>query len=119
MKQTALLVVDIQTGTLAPLIGKEKLLENVNELIGHFHQKKLPVIFIKKVGYGELSSKLQRGANDLVVSKVQMNTFKSSDFQLLVADHKLDDFVVVGLMSNKKLSDLGVTTKTTKEYLEQ
>lgn len=64
LSQTALLVVDIQTGTLAPLIGKERLVENVNALIDHFQKEYLPIVFIKKVGYGELSQKLHRDVND-------------------------------------------------------
>ncbi|MGG5372543.1 cysteine hydrolase family protein [Enterococcus sp. AZ196] len=153
--QTALLVVDIQTGTLAPLIGKEAFLKHVNELIDHFHKENLPVVFIKKVGYGELSKSLHRKANDPVVTKVQMNSFKAPEFQSVVTEHSLGNFVVVGLMSNacvqstckgalaenfpvtliedahdslikpmrnswnKKLKALGVTTMTTKEYLEK
>ncbi len=50
MSQTALLVVDIQKGTLAPLIGKENFLENVNGLIDYFHKKDLPIVFIKRLG---------------------------------------------------------------------
>lgn len=155
MMQTALLVVDIQTGTLAPLIGKESLLKNVNELIDHFHHEELPVIFIKKVGYGELSKHLHREANDPIVTKVPMNTFKAPEFQTVMKEQGLGNFVVVGLMSNacvqatckgalaekfpvtliedahdsvikpmrnvwnKKLKGLGVTTMTTKEYIEK
>lgn len=100
MLQTALLVVDIQTGTLAPLIAKEKLLANVNALIDHFHREKRPIIFIKKVGYGEVSQKVNRELTDQVVSKVQMDTFKSPDFKKVIAEHDLGEFVVVGLMSN-------------------
>ncbi len=76
MSQTALLVVDIQKGTLAPLIGKENFLKNVNGLIDYFHKEDLPIVFIKKAGYGELSQKLHREPEDLVISKIQMNTLK-------------------------------------------
>lgn len=98
--QTALLVVDIQSGTLAPLIGKEQLVENVNALIDHFHKEHLPIVYIKKVGYGELSQKLHRNTNDLTVTKTQMNTFKAPDFKNLLSEHDFAEFVVVGLMSN-------------------
>lgn len=100
MSQTALLVVDIQTGTLAPLIGKERLVENVNALTDHFHKEHLPIVFIKKVGYGELSQKLHRDINDLTVTKMQMNTFKAPEFKTLLSEHDFAEFVVVGLMSN-------------------
>lgn len=100
MTGPTLLVVDIQTGTLAPLIGKEKLLKHVNDLIDHFHKTGRPVVFIKKTGYGELSKSLHREADDLTITKVQMNTFKASEFRSLIAEHEFKEFVVVGLMSN-------------------
>lgn len=100
MSQTALLVVDIQKGTLAPLIGKENFLKNVNGLIDYFHKEDLPIVFIKKAGYGELSQKLHREPDDLVISKVQMNTFKASEFRSIISKHDFRKFVVVVLMSN-------------------
>ncbi|MDU5336106.1 cysteine hydrolase family protein [Enterococcus sp.] len=83
-----------------PLIGKERLVENVNALIDHFHKEHLPIVFIKKVRYGELSQKLHRNTNDLTVTKMQMNTFKAPDFKILLFEHDFAEFVVVGLMSN-------------------
>ena len=80
MSKSALLVVDVQTGTTAPLIGKDPFLKNVNAVIDHFHKKRLPVVLIKKAGYGELSPKLHQEVCDLVVEKVQMNTFKAAEF---------------------------------------
>ncbi|MDT2524876.1 cysteine hydrolase family protein [Enterococcus raffinosus] len=100
MSKSALLVVDVQTGTIAPLIGKEPFLKNVNAVIDHFHKKRLPVVLIKKAGYGELSPKLHQEACDLVVTKVQMNTFKAAEFKTLMEENDFENFVVVGLMSN-------------------
>lgn len=100
MTKKALLVVDIQTGTLVPLIGKEDFLANVNDLIDFFHKENLPVVFVRKFGYGKLSEKLHRNKQDVVVSKIQMNTFCAPEFKSFLLNSDLESFVVVGLMSH-------------------
>lgn len=95
-----MLVVDIQKGTLGPLIGKKKFLANVNELIDSFHKENLPVVFVRKFGYGKLSEKLHRNKEDVVVSKIQMNTFCAPEFKAFLLNSDLESFVVVGLMSH-------------------
>ncbi|GCF92660.1 isochorismatase [Enterococcus florum] len=100
MTKKALIVIDIQKGTLAPLMGKTVFLANVNALIDAFHQRGLPVIFIKQAGYGEVSPRVNKREMDPIVLKHKPNAFTSADFTKLVAEQRIEAFVVVGLMSN-------------------
>ncbi|WP_339099736.1 isochorismatase family protein [Candidatus Enterococcus lemimoniae] len=109
----ALLVIDIQSKTIGSLYGKKKFLRRVNRMIDFFHEKNIPVIFIKQDGCGELSNNLNLLDNDVVVDKKEGNAFTSSQFNEVVNNLKLDSFVVTGLMSNACIQ------KTCKGALKQ
>lgn len=100
MRKEALLVIDMQKGTLAPVIGKKTLVNNINSLIDCFHEKGLPVIFVKQAGYGDISAKLNRQATDVVAKKSKPNAFTSAEFTEAMTAAACDSVVVVGLMSN-------------------
>ena len=100
MKKTALLVIDIQVGTLNLLVKKNKLVSQVNQVIQDFHKHNLPVIFIKQKGRGNIAAKITRNKTDYLAVKSQPNAFTSAEFTTILNQLQLDSLVVVGLMSH-------------------
>lgn len=100
MNNELLLVIDIQTGTLAPLIGKETLINKINALIDFFHEKNAPIIFVQQAGYGNISSKVNKRVEDVVTKKNKPNAFTSPEFAEVIQGIDCTSVVVVGLMSN-------------------
>lgn len=100
MNNELLLVIDIQTGTLAPIIGKDALINNINALIDFFHEKNAPIIFVQQTGYGDISSKVNKSVDDFVTKKSKPNAFTSPEFEKTIKTINRKSVVVTGLMSN-------------------
>lgn len=100
MNNELLLVIDIQTGTLAPIIGKDKLINNINALIDFFHEHNAPIIFVQQAGYGPVSAKVNKSETDFVARKNKPNAFTSPEFEKIMQDMDCKSVVVTGLMSN-------------------
>lgn len=100
MNKTVLLVIDIQDATTLLLIGKGKLLNNINILIDYFKANNLPIIYVKQAGAGNLKKQLHIEKSDYIVTKNKPSSFTSEEFCKVVEDLKTKEFVVTGLMSN-------------------
>ncbi|EOH94243.1 cysteine hydrolase family protein [Enterococcus pallens] len=100
MNNELLLVIDIQTGTLAPIIGKDKLINNINALIDFFHEHNAPIIFVQQAGYGAISSKVNKTMDDFITKKSKPNAFTSQEFAQTIEKINRKSVVVTGLMSN-------------------
>ncbi|MGG5316857.1 cysteine hydrolase family protein [Enterococcus sp. AZ072] len=100
MNDSILLAIDIQTTTLAPIIGKRTLINNMNSIIERFHEKNAPIIFVQQIGYGAVSSKVNKRENDFVTRKSRPNAFSSSEFNKVIKTMDRKSVVVIGLMSN-------------------
>ena len=100
MNKEVLLVIDVQTGTLAPIIRKRRLITNINAIIDSFRKREAQIIFIQQKGYGHVSPELNKHADDLIVNKIKPNAFTSSEFNHAITQTTCESLVVVGLMSN-------------------
>lgn len=100
MDNKVLLVIDIQVNTTALLIGKKRFVNRVNSIIEYFKENDLPIIYVKQSGAGNLYKKLNVENMEYVITKNKPSAFSSAEFQKIINELKLKEFVVTGLMSN-------------------
>lgn len=98
--KSVLLVIDIQDKTTSLLFGKKDFLDRVNSIIDYFKNKKLPIIYVKQSGAGNLSNKLHYDLSDCIVTKEKPSSFSSKEFSDVLQTLKVSEIVVTGLMSN-------------------
>lgn len=80
MDKHILLVIDVQEKTMALLLGKEEFLKKVNAMITHFKKNKLPIIYVKQDGAGNLYETLNYDKTDYLVTKKNQVLFLQKNF---------------------------------------
>lgn len=108
----ALLVIDMQIGqcSVAPLpFQREALLDNINQLIEHFHQHALPVFFIRHAGppgspyaagekiWNVVPELKFDAARDKFVDKSRASCFDGTDLAEILQQQHIGEVVIVGL----------------------
>jgi nicotinamidase-related amidase len=110
IENTVLFVIDMQKGLLnKEIYQKETLLGNINKLIGFFHSKGQPVIFIQhnndsllKLFSDDwmLDPEMAIGRNDLFINKTHSNVFEEKEFMPLLKAYGFQEGIVTGLVTN-------------------
>jgi Amidases related to nicotinamidase len=110
MKNSVLVVVDMQEGLFARNVyKKEKLMQNINLLIDAFGAKGIPVVyfrhtndsFSKKDTAGwQLCAELHKHPDDIVFDKSNVSVFKVKAFDIWLQDKGIKRICFAGLVSN-------------------
>ena len=114
MKNTALLIIDIQNGLFEKqrkIFNESKLLNNINVLIKYQKDKILPVIFIqhnnKQLQKGtknwEIHDALIKSKDDIVIQKTEGDAFSNTELDdiLKAKDNVKSDKFTIALTSEK------------------
>lgn len=106
----ALIVIDMQKGLLQKdVYGKQALIGHVNDLMAHFHDRKLPVILFRHSNDSflmegspdwEISDELCIAEGDLVMNKTHGSIFKEKLFRDMLKEWNITSIVIMGLLSN-------------------
>jgi nicotinamidase-related amidase len=111
MKQTALLIVDVQIGIFErsnPVYNEEYLITKINELEAFARTNDIPIVyiqhessgFLKKGSQGwQLHPGLHPNDADLFIEKKEGNSFFETPLQALLAERKINTVLVCGLLS--------------------
>lgn len=104
-KATALLVIDIQDFYFSegdvPLVRPEAAAQNAFYLIDHFRKKDMPVIYIRH-NYqpgGDISKIVEPLANEKVISKSEVNSFKGTDLDEYLKSIDITKLVICGMQT--------------------
>ncbi len=115
MKNTALLVIDVQEGIVHdpyfPMWKTEELLERINRLIDVHHHIHQPVILIRHTeGEGsplqeglsgwQLDRRLHVAPTDVILNKTTPDSFYQTSLSTVLKDHHITDLVVCGLQTD-------------------
>ena len=84
-QETALLVMDIQGGTMAMLPETQALINNLNKVIVHAREKKMPVIYVI-VGFRPGMPEVSMSNKSFGASKKQMSSINMEDFMKIVPE---------------------------------
>lgn len=127
----ALLVIDVQKGLFersTPIYEAEKVLKNINTLIGHARQAGVPVIFIQHSNANtlvkgsdawHLHPKIQPLDNEVIIHKLHGNAFKETNLGDELAKRNTGLLVVTGLVTHGcvKATSLGAIDQGFKVML--
>ena len=121
MKNTVLIVIDIQTGAfdgkeIPPVHAGRELLQRVGQLIAAARTASIPVFFIQHCAQaGQLLVKwspawalhpsIQAKPNERVIYKRQSSAFDGTDLQQILENLKVDTLVSCGIQSEFCLSN--------------
>ncbi|MBE9463566.1 isochorismatase family cysteine hydrolase [Dyadobacter subterraneus] len=140
-KNTALLVLDLQMGTLARLAEKEKLIANVAAAIARARSQEIPVIYVVlgfRNGLPEISSN-NKGFNasrqvlsqanmdefveihpdiaplpgDITVIKRRISAFTGSDLEVILRAKRIEHLILTGISTS------GVVLSTLREATDK
>lgn len=110
MKNTALIIVDMQTGLLnRPVVNQKVLIENINKLLKFFHDSNGIVILLRHTNNSfskidsddwQVSSEIHTTDTDILFNKSHSSVFKEKAFIKLLDKKQIDSLVVAGLVSN-------------------
>lgn len=118
----ALIVLDIQNGLVIRAAYSDELIDNVNMLIDAFHEKSLPVCFVRHTNTSDLTegspewqiaAGLHKQQRDIVVNKSRGNAFIEQDMRGFVRDEGICIAVIAGLMTQ------GCIQKTCRRAMRQ
>ena len=107
-ERSALIVLDMQNGLISGVAASAALVCNVNTLIDAFHDKGLPVCFVRhtdRAGLKEdthnwqIIDSLHKQAGDTVLNKHQGSAFKEQDMQSFIREEGICIVTVAGLMT--------------------
>lgn len=140
-QNTALLIMDLQTGILAMLADKGSLLDNVASAIAIARTRKIPVIYVTlafRDGLPEISSnnkgftassKVLSQANmeeftkihpditpmsgDIIVTKCRTSAFTGSDLEVILRAQRIEHLVLTGISTS------GVVLSTLREAADK
>lgn len=107
---TALLVIDMQTGLLnRNVYRKQELIESVNSLLNFFHSQNMPVILIRHTNKGfsqintddwQVDSRIKQTGTEVIIDKSHSSIFKETSFIKLITEMKITKIAICGLVSN-------------------
>lgn len=105
-KTTALLVIDIQDfyfpGGNIPLSEPALAATKANQLIQHFRQEKMPIVYIKH-NYepgGEINEIVMPQDNDKIISKSNANSFLDTDLDSYLKEIGIKNLVICGMQTH-------------------
>ena len=111
MKNTALLIIDMQNGLFEKqrkIFNESKLLNNINALIKYQKDKKMPVAFIqhnnKQLQKGtknwEIHDALIKSKDDIVIQKTKGDAFSNTELNDILKANKIKNIIITGLVSH-------------------
>jgi len=140
-KQTALLVMDVQTRIVGMIEDHDKLIQNIQKAIKHAHQNEIPVIYIVvqfREGFPEVSPnnksfsviKSRQDAfadpeqmaifkdvtpekDDIVVTKRRVSAFTGSDLEVVLRSLGVNKLVLSGIATS------GVVLSTVRQAADK
>ena len=137
MKNTALLVMDVQPTTVNRLENKDEYIEKVSAAVDAAHKNHIPVIYIVvgfRSGFPEISVRnktfrtlkesasavmidprpaIELADNDVVVVKRRVSAFSGSDLEVLLRAWDIEHLVLTGIATS------GVVLSTTREAADK
>ena len=129
MKNTALLVIDVQNDYFAdgnmPLHQPEIALQHINQLEQHFKENQQPIIYIQHVQLEatrsffikdtegvDLHAGLDITADSMIIEKHFPNSFFQTDLKQLLDQFNVDKLIITGMMTHMCVD---ATTRAAKE----
>ena len=115
-KNSALIVIDVQTGLFqrkTPIYKEQELLNNINSLERYVRSINIPVIYIqhsngstlvKGSNEWQLHHRLQKEESDLLIHKRHPNTFKETNFKKELEARGIEQLVIVGTLTDNCVS---------------
>lgn len=141
MKNSALLIMDVQTRIVGIISDPTPLIKNIKEAIDHAHKKSIPVIYIAvqfRPGFPEVSQnnksfsaikqnqsafgnpeemeiypKVKPREKDLVVIKKRVSAFTGSDLEVILRSLGVEHIVLTGIATS------GVVLSTVREAADK
>jgi nicotinamidase-related amidase len=137
LKNTALLVMDLQQGIIDRLDNKDEYLEKVKNTISVAHENNIPVIFVVvgfREGFPEISTNnkafntikenlsntminptpvIELTNKDLLVTKHRFSAFSGSDLEIILRAGNITHLVLAGISTS------GVVLSTTREAADK
>jgi nicotinamidase-related amidase len=113
MKNTALLVIDVQRGLFRrknPVFNERQLLINIGTLIRRAHVKGVPVVFVQHSTKGclaegsddwQLHPALETQADDHYIHKRCASAFEETGLAVLLRERRIDTLFVAGLATHQ------------------
>lgn len=106
--KTALLIVDMQKGVVANAYARDKVIENINDLIGRARAKSMPVIWVqhnseelkKDTQVWQYVEELQRGSTEPLVHKQYGDSFEDTNLESLLLENDVKHLVVAGAQTD-------------------
>ena len=137
MKNTALLVMDVQPTIVDRLENKDEYVEKVSVAVDAAHKNQIPVIYVVvgfRSGFPEVSARnktfstikervstvmidprpvIELADNDVVVVKRRVSAFSGSDLEVLLRAWDIEHLVLTGIATS------GVVLSTTREAADK
>lgn len=137
MKNTALLVMDVQPTIVDRLENKDEYIEKVSAAVDAAHKNHIPVIYVVvgfRSGFPEVSARnksfstikervstvmidprpvIEPADNDVVVVKRRVSAFSGSDLEVLLRAWDIEHLVLTGIATS------GVVLSTTREAADK
>jgi nicotinamidase-related amidase len=139
---TALLIMDIQAGTIGRVSDSDTLLRTLGEAITAARSAKIPVIYVvvgfrkgipeigsattnksfgalKSAGFPGIEEPIQvdpaiaPGPGEMVVTKRRISAFAGSDLEVILRGHKIEHLVLAGIATS------GVVLSTVREAADK
>jgi nicotinamidase-related amidase len=105
---TALLVVDVQTGVVAGAHNRDTVVSNIGALVDKARQKQVPVVWVQHNDDGlargsdawQIVSELKRDDSETLVEKQYGDSFEDTSLEKVLADLEVGRLVVVGAQTD-------------------
>ncbi|MFD7155194.1 isochorismatase family protein [Kribbella sp. NPDC059898] len=106
---TALLVVDVQTGVVGEAYDRDEVVANIGTLIGKARAGGVPVVWVQHSGEGlakdsdewQLVPELSRDDSEALVHKTYADSFEATDLEQVLADAGIGHLVVSGAQTDE------------------
>ncbi len=105
---TALMVIDMQRGVVADAFEVDRVIDNINTLVGRAREAQVPVIWVQhsddELSQGSDSwqyvDELQRADDEPLVHKQYGDSFEDTDLESILADRQVGHLVVTGAQTD-------------------
>ncbi|WP_427893184.1 isochorismatase family protein [Kribbella sp. GL6] len=106
---TALLVVDVQTGVVGEAYDRNQVVANIGMLVGKARAGGVPVVWVQHSGEGlakdsdewQLVPELSREDSEALVHKTYADSFEATDLEQVLADAGIGHLVVSGAQTDE------------------